>query len=88
MSAVVTDRGIPGSAMSKTPIAVEKIVKRYGDFEAVKGLDFAVAEGEIFRTFGSEWRGEEHAHPHDDHTHSSDGGQGYCGRLRRRTRAG
>ena len=33
-------------------IKVEKIVKRYGDFEAVKGVDFQVAEGEIFGLLG------------------------------------
>jgi ABC-2 type transport system ATP-binding protein len=33
-------------------IAVEKIVKRYGDFEAVKGVDFEVANGEIFGLLG------------------------------------
>src|SRR5690348_15896804 len=37
-----------------TPVAmsVENIVKRYGDFEAVKGVSFSVAEGEIFGLLG------------------------------------
>jgi ABC-2 type transport system ATP-binding protein len=39
-------------------IAVEKIVKRYGDFEAVKGVDFEVAEGEIFGLLGPNGAGK------------------------------
>jgi len=39
-------------------IAVEKIVKRYGDFEAVKGVNFAVAEGEIFGLLGPNGAGK------------------------------
>jgi ABC-2 type transport system ATP-binding protein len=39
-------------------IAVEKIVKRYGDFEAVKGVDFQVAEGEIFGLLGPNGAGK------------------------------
>ncbi len=39
-------------------IKVEKIVKRYGDFEAVKGIDFAVAEGEIFGLLGPNGAGK------------------------------
>ncbi|HEU5458108.1 MAG TPA: ATP-binding cassette domain-containing protein [Terracidiphilus sp.] len=39
-------------------IAVEKIVKRYGDFEAVKGIDFSVAEGEIFGLLGPNGAGK------------------------------
>src|SRR5579885_2837760 len=33
-------------------IAVENIVKRYGDFEAVRGITFDVADGEIFGLLG------------------------------------
>ena len=33
-------------------IAVENIVKRYGDFEAVKGITFEVEDGEIFGLLG------------------------------------
>ena len=33
-------------------MAVENIVKKYGDFEAVKGVSFSVAEGEIFGLLG------------------------------------
>jgi ABC-2 type transport system ATP-binding protein len=39
-------------------MAVEKIVKRYGDFEAVKGIDFSVAEGEIFGLLGPNGAGK------------------------------
>jgi ABC-2 type transport system ATP-binding protein len=39
-------------------IRVEKIVKRYGDFEAVKGIDFAVADGEIFGLLGPNGAGK------------------------------
>ena len=39
-------------------IAVEKIVKRYGDFEAVKGITFEVADGEIFGLLGPNGAGK------------------------------
>ena len=39
-------------------IAVENIVKKYGDFEAVKGVSFAVAEGEIFGLLGPNGAGK------------------------------
>ena len=51
--------------MSATPqpahppaIAVENIVKRYGDFEAVKGITFQVADGEIFGLLGPNGAGK------------------------------
>ncbi len=43
----------PGAA-----IAVENIVKRYGDFEAVKGVSFSVADGEIFGLLGPNGAGK------------------------------
>jgi ABC-2 type transport system ATP-binding protein len=43
----------PGAA-----IAVENIVKRYGDFEAVKGVTFEVADGEIFGLLGPNGAGK------------------------------
>ncbi|HEY1647574.1 MAG TPA: ATP-binding cassette domain-containing protein [Terracidiphilus sp.] len=39
-------------------IAVETIFKRYGDFEAVKGVSFSVAEGEIFGLLGPNGAGK------------------------------
>jgi ABC-2 type transport system ATP-binding protein len=39
-------------------IAVENIVKRYGDFEAVKGITFEVADGEIFGLLGPNGAGK------------------------------
>ena len=43
----------PGAA-----IAVENIVKRYGDFEAVKGVTFEVGDGEIFGLLGPNGAGK------------------------------
>ena len=39
-------------------IAVENIVKRYGDFEAVGGITFDVADGEIFGLLGPNGAGK------------------------------
>jgi ABC-2 type transport system ATP-binding protein len=46
------------TAKSGKAIAVENIVKRYGDFEAVKGITFDVAEGEIFGLLGPNGAGK------------------------------
>ncbi len=43
---------------ARSAIAVENIVKRYGDFEAVKGVSFQVAEGEIFGLLGPNGAGK------------------------------
>ncbi|WP_058189540.1 ATP-binding cassette domain-containing protein [Terracidiphilus gabretensis] len=45
-------------AIKTAAIKVEKIVKRYGDFEAVKGVDFEVADGEIFGLLGPNGAGK------------------------------
>ncbi len=49
-----------GNGKSAVPVAmaVENIVKRYGDFEAVKGISFSVAEGEIFGLLGPNGAGK------------------------------
>ena len=39
-------------------IRVENIVKKYGDFEAVKGVNFQVADGEIFGLLGPNGAGK------------------------------
>jgi ABC-2 type transport system ATP-binding protein len=39
-------------------IAVENIVKRYGSFEAVRGITFSVADGEIFGLLGPNGAGK------------------------------
>jgi ABC-2 type transport system ATP-binding protein len=39
-------------------IAVENIVKRYGEFEAVKGITFEVEDGEIFGLLGPNGAGK------------------------------
>jgi ABC-2 type transport system ATP-binding protein len=41
-----------------TAIAVENIVKRFGDFEAVGGITFEVADGEIFGLLGPNGAGK------------------------------
>jgi ABC-2 type transport system ATP-binding protein len=48
----------PANGVPPAAIAVEKIVKKYGDFEAVKGVSFAVAEGEIFGLLGPNGAGK------------------------------
>ncbi len=45
-------------AAAPVAVAVERIVKRYGDFEAVKGVSFSVAEGEIFGLLGPNGAGK------------------------------
>ena len=50
----------PDSLHGQAPAAirVENIVKKYGDFEAVKGVSFTVAEGEIFGLLGPNGAGK------------------------------
>lgn len=45
-------------AVPPPAIAVENIVKRYGTFEAVKGVTFQVADGEIFGLLGPNGAGK------------------------------
>ncbi len=42
----------------KTIISVRDLVKKYGDFEAVKGISFDVSEGEIFGLLGPNGAGK------------------------------
>jgi ABC-2 type transport system ATP-binding protein len=48
----------PSSGIENAAIAVENIVKRYGSFEAVKGVNFSVADGEIFGLLGPNGAGK------------------------------
>src|ERR1700677_4230981 len=46
------------SSSALAAIAVENIVKKYGTFEAVKGVNFSVASGEIFGLLGPNGAGK------------------------------
>jgi ABC-2 type transport system ATP-binding protein len=46
------------AAQPRAAISVENIVKRYGDFEAVAGITFEVADGEIFGLLGPNGAGK------------------------------
>ena len=48
----------PDAAREGQAIAVENIVKKYGDFEAVKGVTFDVKDGEIFGLLGPNGAGK------------------------------
>jgi ABC-2 type transport system ATP-binding protein len=52
------DEGSPDAQAHPAAIAVENIVKRYGAFEAVKGITFEVKEGEIFGLLGPNGAGK------------------------------
>jgi len=47
-------------------IDVRNIVKKFGDFTAVKGITFGVEAGEIFGLLGPNGAGKFHADPDDD----------------------
>jgi ABC-2 type transport system ATP-binding protein len=50
---------VPGTnGAAPVAMSVENIVKRYGDFEAVKGISFSVREGEIFGLLGPNGAGK------------------------------
>lgn len=44
--------------MSRVIISVKNLIKKYGDFEAVKGISFDVMEGEIFGLLGPNGAGK------------------------------
>jgi ABC-2 type transport system ATP-binding protein len=44
--------------MSNAIIKVSNLTKKYGDFEAVKGISFEVMEGEIFGLLGPNGAGK------------------------------
>jgi ABC-2 type transport system ATP-binding protein len=54
------DGALPNNGTGERPIAIEvqNIVKRYGTFEAVKGVNFRVSEGEIFGLLGPNGAGK------------------------------
>ena len=54
----VTPTPEPLQAGAPPAIRVENIVKKYGDFEAVKGVNFQVADGEIFGLLGPNGAGK------------------------------
>jgi ABC-2 type transport system ATP-binding protein len=58
MSVPATDVLMRTGPRSLEAIAVENILKRYSDFEAVKGVSFAVAEGKIFGLLGPNGAGK------------------------------
>lgn len=57
-AAAPTSATSPSSTVAPPAIAVENIVKRYGTFEAVKGITFDVADGEIFGLLGPNGAGK------------------------------
>ena len=59
MSSAINQSPANGNGTTRPiAIAVENIVKRYGDFEAVKGVSFSVSEGEIFGLLGPNGAGK------------------------------
>src|ERR1700679_3112010 len=58
MNSTALDQKEKASTASQPAIEVRNIVKRYGSFEAVKGVSFSVANGEIFGLLGPNGAGK------------------------------
>jgi ABC-2 type transport system ATP-binding protein len=58
MKAQASTPSLAQNGAQTAAIKVENIVKKYGDFEAVKGVNFEVAEGEIFGLLGPNGAGK------------------------------
>jgi ABC-2 type transport system ATP-binding protein len=58
MAGVTSLAGEPGSIAAETVITVRGLTKRYGDVDAVAGIDFEVARGEVFGLLGPNGAGK------------------------------
>jgi ABC-2 type transport system ATP-binding protein len=56
--AAIANPAIDNPAIQNPAIEVQSIVKKYGAFEAVKGVSFSVADGEIFGLLGPNGAGK------------------------------
>lgn len=56
-SSVIPDTS-RGAGMGEAVVAVSGLVKRYGDFEAVSGVDFEIRRGEVFGFLGPNGAGK------------------------------
>jgi len=46
------------AATKNSPICVQGLAKSYGDFQAVKGIDFEIQAGEVFGLLGPNGAGK------------------------------
>jgi ABC-2 type transport system ATP-binding protein len=58
LPATTSDQKVKAPTAPTPAIQVENIVKKYGSFEAVKGVSFSVADGEIFGLLGPNGAGK------------------------------
>ncbi len=58
ISPIFSEREAIAYSNGDSVISVRKLSKRYGDFEAVKGIDFEVQQGEIFGLIGPDGAGK------------------------------